>query len=260
MVRLGLLFTLFVLVLPSSSFGFQEVVLKDVRVSGRGATLLFSGHVGADSVSVETGKGFASLYVKGVSGSSFNVSVPSGSPFKAVYVTGLGDGVKVVFEARKDGFFLSNGFRLSSSGNSLSVSLSGGGQSLQSPGSSYEGSLVYRGLFGIFLVLGIMFPALWAMRKLMSAKRWGKGSGKAIKFLDAHYLSSKQMIAVLEVDGELLVLGVTPDRITTLLRRPRIEEVSEFEKEMEEEGGKIESSMERVFGLIEEKLSSLRGS
>lgn len=75
---------------------------------------------------------------------------------------------------------------------------------------------VALGLLGILLLMGGLY---WGFHRWLGG-RWGWGSGKGgMRVLSSLYLGPKQRLALVEVQGEQLVLGISEGRITLLCRR-----------------------------------------
>lgn len=86
------------------------------------------------------------------------------------------------------------------------------------------------GLFDLFwplgIVLGLIFFCVLAVRRWMPrASRWGGGQG--IKVLSRHYLSGKQSLCLLRLGRRLVLVGITPDRVSTLVEIADPDEVAE---------------------------------
>lgn len=69
----------------------------------------------------------------------------------------------------------------------------------------------------LFIVLGLLVSALYLMKRFMSAR--GKKNGDVfINVVSSLHLSPKQRVEVIEIEGERIVLGVTPGNIQFLTR------------------------------------------
>ena len=69
----------------------------------------------------------------------------------------------------------------------------------------------------LFIVLGLLILVLLTMKRFMLSGRKGKGD-LLINICSSLPLSAKERIAVVEVAGEKLVLGVAPGRISFLTK------------------------------------------
>lgn len=81
--------------------------------------------------------------------------------------------------------------------------------------------LLVKSILTLLFVLGLMGAALYALRLYMrkSGAASVKGVAKApVRVITTAYLGPKRNIAVVEVAGEVLVLGLTPQSITFLTK------------------------------------------
>jgi len=69
----------------------------------------------------------------------------------------------------------------------------------------------------LFVVLGLLVLILYGMKRMSIARRGSEGDIR-IDVLSSLYLSPKERIAVVEVTGERIVLGITPGNIRFLTR------------------------------------------
>ncbi|HUU39808.1 MAG TPA: flagellar biosynthetic protein FliO [Desulfatiglandales bacterium] len=69
----------------------------------------------------------------------------------------------------------------------------------------------------LFVVLGFLVLVLYLMKRLLLLRRGSKGDA-FIKIISSLHLSSKERIEVIEVSGERIVLGITPENITFLTK------------------------------------------
>ncbi len=65
-------------------------------------------------------------------------------------------------------------------------------------------------------VLGIMLAGLWTVRKLMKKTGAGVDDGQAIRILSTRYLGPKSSIMLVDVLGQVIVVGVTGSQISML--------------------------------------------
>ena len=78
------------------------------------------------------------------------------------------------------------------------------------------------------LVLGLIFLLFFGFKKYV-LKNTAFGGGKLVQVLSTNFLAPKKNIALVEVAGEILVLGVSDQNISLLtsIREPdRIEEIN----------------------------------
>ena len=65
------------------------------------------------------------------------------------------------------------------------------------------------------VVLALILFLLYGLRK-MSSQRMGAVGGKRIQVLENHHMGVKKSIALVQVPGKVLVLGLSADRINLL--------------------------------------------
>jgi flagellar protein FliO/FliZ len=75
----------------------------------------------------------------------------------------------------------------------------------------------------LFLVLAVLILCFYLIKKFSTAKG-GKGSKEFIKVLCVHHLSPKEKLVLLDVLGDIILIGVTPANIS---------KISSLEKEMD---------------------------
>lgn len=80
------------------------------------------------------------------------------------------------------------------------------------------GSSVFSMLFGLAVVLALLFTSLWLLKRL-SAPR-GQAAG-LMRIVAGTAVGTRERVVVLEVGSTWLVLGVAPGRITALAEMPR---------------------------------------
>ena len=80
--------------------------------------------------------------------------------------------------------------------------------------------LLVKSILTLLFVLGLMAAALYALRLYMgkSSSAPVKGAKAAVKVITTAFLGPKRNIAIVEVAGEVLVLGLTPQSITFLTK------------------------------------------
>ena len=78
--------------------------------------------------------------------------------------------------------------------------------------------LALRVIISLAVVLGV----LWYLQKKLSKRGIGKAAGKSITLIGRQAVGPKASVAVVEIDGRRLVLGVTEHQVTVLsaLERP----------------------------------------
>ncbi|MBI5491394.1 MAG: flagellar biosynthetic protein FliO [Deltaproteobacteria bacterium] len=99
--------------------------------------------------------------------------------------------------------------------------------------------LLTKALLTLITVLGLMGLSLWAFRKSMGkgGKLTGRKPGAPIKVVTTSFLGQKKNLAVVEVAGEMLVLGVTPTSINFLTKIESSQAKEELKKLKTRSGG-----------------------
>lgn len=80
------------------------------------------------------------------------------------------------------------------------------------------GASVFQLLFGLAVVIALVFASLWLLKKL-SAPR-GEAAG-LLRVVAGTAVGPRERVVVVEVGGSWLVLGVAPGRVTALADLPR---------------------------------------
>lgn len=80
--------------------------------------------------------------------------------------------------------------------------------------------LLVKSILTLLFVLGLMGAALYALRLYMrkSGATSAKAQKAAVRVITTAFMGPKRNIAVVEVAGEVLVLGLTPQSITFLTK------------------------------------------
>lgn len=81
------------------------------------------------------------------------------------------------------------------------------------------GGSVAQMLFGLAVVIGLLFACLWLIRRL-SAPR---GGGAAIRVLGAAAVGPRERVVLVELGEQVLVLGVAPGSVSKLHEMKRSE-------------------------------------
>ena len=74
------------------------------------------------------------------------------------------------------------------------------------------GASVMQMMFGLAVVIAILFASLWLIRKLNAPR----GAGAAIKVLGATAVGPRERVVLVEIGERVLVLGVAPGRVNAL--------------------------------------------
>ena len=85
------------------------------------------------------------------------------------------------------------------------------------PSVSLGGSFLQM-LFGLALVLGLLFAGVWFLRKLSGTN--GPANSLA-RVISATPVGTRERVVIVELGSTWLVLGVTPNSINTLAEMPR---------------------------------------
>jgi flagellar protein FliO/FliZ len=78
------------------------------------------------------------------------------------------------------------------------------------------------------IVLGVLIVVLILMKRFLYRKN-GLGDGQLITVLSSHHVTPKGRIALVDVAGEKLVIGITPENITRLGRIEESEALARLE-------------------------------
>lgn len=85
------------------------------------------------------------------------------------------------------------------------------------PTASLGGSFLQM-LFGLALVLLLLFAGLWLLKKLTGS---GGHNNNLLRVVGATAIGTRERIVVVEMGQTWLILGVTPNSINTLAEMPR---------------------------------------
>ena len=87
--------------------------------------------------------------------------------------------------------------------------------------------LIVRSIISLIFVVGIMFLCVYVLKKFMLSGSLNT-RGSLIKVLDIGYLSPRRMIYVVDVAGEILILGVDSNTISFLAKIEDKEKIQEI--------------------------------
>ncbi|MCD6255331.1 MAG: flagellar biosynthetic protein FliO, partial [Deltaproteobacteria bacterium] len=107
-------------------------------------------------------------------------------------------------------------------------------------------SIFLKGISSLSIVLGAIFLTLFVWKRLLAFQ--GRGIRKdtgLIRILATHYFSPQQSIALVEINGEQMVLGITPDRISVLTNSKKS---NDFKDTLNQETDKIEETAKVLRG------------
>jgi len=78
------------------------------------------------------------------------------------------------------------------------------------------------------IVVAILILVIFLMKRFFYLKD-GSGHGQLIKILSSHHVSPKERIALIDVVGEKIVIGITPENITFLTKIEKSEALDRIE-------------------------------
>jgi len=105
-------------------------------------------------------------------------------------------------------------------------------------------SIFLKGISSLSIVLGAIFLTLFVWKRLLAFQGRKKDTG-LIRILATHYFSPQQSIALVEINGEQMVLGITPDRISVLTNSKKS---NDFKDTLNQETDKIEETAKVLRG------------
>ncbi len=113
------------------------------------------------------------------------------------------------------------------------------------------GGEYFRLLIGLFAFVAILFAA-WLILKWLTRKNSLFGRGSHMKVLDRLYLGKDSYIALIELGGKILAVGVCKDRMSTLSSFSPAE--FELERDIEtEEASPLSFGLGRIFSRTGDK-------
>lgn len=75
-------------------------------------------------------------------------------------------------------------------------------------------------LFILALLIGFMILASWALKKMMKSRITQINQASSIKVLETRQLSPKSVLYLIEVEGEILLIGESPTAVTHIASFP----------------------------------------
>ncbi|MBI5587528.1 MAG: flagellar biosynthetic protein FliO [Deltaproteobacteria bacterium] len=92
--------------------------------------------------------------------------------------------------------------------------------------------LLIKAIITLSFVLGLLGVSLYALKYYMN--RSGKGgssrASSPVKVLNTFFLGQKKNLTIVEVAGEVMVLGVTPTTVTFLAKIEKKESLEELKR------------------------------
>ncbi|GEM_PF-5808945 len=125
---------------------------------------------------------------------------------------------------------------------------------------------LFKSFSVLLVVLGTILISFWGWKKFLMFKQKKLGFHKDfIQILAVHHFSPKQMIVLVEIAGQKLVLGITPEQITTLAKLDETKEKNtnnvfstEFAVNLQKETAKAEEVMSKAVEVLKEKMEQLK--
>ena len=111
--------------------------------------------------------------------------------------------------------------------------------------------LIIKMVTALGIVLSLLFGVLYLAKKFLGKKMGLDGQEQKIKVITSTYLGPKKSIALVEVAGEKIVVGVTATHITMLTKIGRDEDFADVLKEQiktKDDGGEGKACPELVEG------------
>lgn len=96
-----------------------------------------------------------------------------------------------------------------------------------------DGNYTYmfiKAVFTLVFVLGILGLSVYAMKYFAGKSKKGIVARNPVKVISTSFLGPKKNLAIVDVAGEILVLGVTQASITCLARLESPDSVAEIKK------------------------------
>ena len=104
-------------------------------------------------------------------------------------------------------------------------------------------------IVSLAIVLGIVWGLYRVVRKTMPSVQ-GRGGGRLIQVLENQYLGVKKSIAMVQVPGAVLVLGISADKVQLLTRLDDPDIVSKITSRTDQRGPatSFKSHLQRLTG------------
>lgn len=87
--------------------------------------------------------------------------------------------------------------------------------------------LLTKGLITLLFILGLIGLSLYALKRYMNSRDPGRAlrSKSVVKVITSSFLGPKKSLTVVEVAGEMIVLGITPTSVNYLTKVEKPEAV-----------------------------------
>ncbi len=79
------------------------------------------------------------------------------------------------------------------------------------------------------IVIGVLILVLFLMRRFLYLRE-GPWQGQLIRMLSSYHVTPKERIALIDVAGEKIVIGITPENITSLAKIDNPEALEQIER------------------------------
>lgn len=89
-------------------------------------------------------------------------------------------------------------------------------------------STYLQATLALMLIVGLLFGATWAARKVSGGRLFGQGNMRVISGIA---LGPKERIVLVEVEDTWLVIGIVPGQIRTLHSLPKGTDMTQFSSE-----------------------------
>jgi flagellar protein FliO/FliZ len=71
-------------------------------------------------------------------------------------------------------------------------------------------------LLSFALVIGLLLATLWGLRKMQSGAPFLRKNSQRLHTIESLSIGTRQKVVLIQVDGQNLLIGVTPHQITAL--------------------------------------------
>ena len=93
------------------------------------------------------------------------------------------------------------------------------------PAPGIPASTYLQATLALMLIVGLLFGATWAARKVSGGRLFGQGNMKVISGIA---IGPKERIVLIEVEDTWLVIGIVPGQIRTLHSLPKGTDMNQF--------------------------------
>lgn len=75
-------------------------------------------------------------------------------------------------------------------------------------------------MFSFALVIGLLLGLLWALRRIQNSAALGRKSSPRLRHIESLSVGPRQKIILIQVDGQDVLIGMTPHQMTALSTCP----------------------------------------